>query len=370
MKSVILITMISLLIAPSLATKLDYQFASFADYHRAYNKEYKDLEEHEMREKIFYANLEKIRKINADPRNTWKAGINHMTDRTEEELATLRGYNRDLSFTTKKFTFNAENFSHERKFPESKDWVKEGKVSPVKDQKSCGSCWAFSVVGVLESHALIHANTSVTLAEQQLVDCVQNPHHCGGTGGCAGATQELGFDYVSQHGLTLGNNYPYHAKDGQCKEKQVEPALKIDSFVKLPENDYNALNEALIEQGPIAISVDASLFYLYDSGIFNGEEGKCGSTINHAVTLVGYGKESGQNGQSYYTIKNSWGSSWGEAGYIRFPREESAKDVKCEIDYHPEDGSGCTGGPSQIVVCGFCGMYSDSSYPVGVKVTQ
>ena len=368
MKSVILITMISLLIAPSLATKLDYQFATFADYHRAYNKEYKDLAEHEMREKIFYTNLEKIRKINADPRNTWRAGINHMTDRTEEELAQLRGFNRDLSFTTKKFTFNAENFSRAQSFPKSKNWLKEGKVTPVKDQKSCGSCWTFSVVATLEAHALIHANSNVILAEQQLVDCVQNPHKCGGTGGCEGATQELGFDYTVQHGLTLGANYPYHAHDGQCKENEVEPALKIDSFVKLPENDYNALNEALIEHGPIAISVDASLWYLYESGIFNGEHGKCGSTINHAVTLVGYDSE--ENGQSYWIVKNSWGSRWGEDGYIRLPREEKANDVKCEIDYHPEDGSGCEGGPSQIVVCGFCGMYADSSYPVGVKVTQ
>jgi cathepsin L len=368
-KTIILIALLSLLVAPTLGTKLDYQFVTFADYHRAYNKDYKDLAEHEMRERIFYNTLERIRKININPKSTWTAGINELTDRTPEELDALRGYNRDLAANGKKFTFNAENFQNLYEFPEAKNWKAEGKVTPVKDQSLCGSCWAFSVGATLESHALIHAGKEVILSEQQLVDCVQNPQKCGGTGGCRGATQELGLDYVTKHGLTLSKNYKYIALDRKCKENKVQSAITIDSFTKLPENDYVSLNEALISKGPIAISVDATMWYLYHSGIFNGEDGKCGSTINHAVTLVGYEKCK-ETGQSYWIVKNSWGKSWGEEGFIRLPREENASDVKCEVDYHPDQGSGCEGGPTQIVVCGFCGMYTDSSYPEGVKVVE
>lgn len=114
--------------------------------------------------------------------------------------------------------------------------------------------------------------------------------------------------------------------------------------------------------GPVAISVAADAWETYSSGIFNG---KCGSTIDHAVTAVGYGVE---NGKNYWIVRNSWGTGWGEKGYIRVHREASAADVKCAVDYKPKDGDGCDGGPTQITVCGLCGILSDSSIPFGGKI--
>jgi len=141
----------------------------------------------------------------------------------------------------------------------------------------------------------------------------------------------------------------------------------IEDFVKLPENDYNALINAVNTQGPIAISVAASQWFSYDSGVYNDYAG-CGTEIDHAVVLVGYGVDP-QYGP-YWLVRNSWSENWGEEGYIRIAREASATDVKCDIDYNPSQGDGCSGGPSQITVCGYCGILSDSSYPTGGKVVQ
>ena len=115
----------------------------------------------------------------------------------------------------------------------------------------------------------------------------------------------------------------------------------------------------------MAVSVAADQWSFYESGIFDGD-GDCGYVINHAVTAVGYGTD--KNGNNYWIVRNSWGESWGENGYIRVAREKSAAEVKCGIDKDPSSGSGCEGGPSEIKVCGVCGILSDSSYPVGANI--
>jgi cathepsin L len=252
--------------------------------------------------------------------------------------------------------------------PAEVDWRKQGVVTKVKNQGSCGSCWAFSTTAVLESHIAIQERAAgrdyqlQQFSEQQLVDCTPNPHKCGGTGGCHGATQELGFDYVSKNGIVLEQDYTYNARENKCVDSSKTKVASIESFVKLPENDYNALMQAVANYGPIAVSVAADDWVFYSGGVFNGD---CGATINHAVTLVGYGID--EEGNNYWLVRNSWGEGWGEQGYIRVAREKSAHDVHCEIDYKPADGTGCEGGPSQITVCGKCGILSDSSYPVGGK---
>jgi len=204
------------------------------------------------------------------------------------------------------------------------------------------------------------------LSEQQLTSCTPNPNQCGGTGGCHGATQWLAFDYVKKHGISLTATWPYKAIDGKCdKTKETKKVATIDGYVRLPTNDYNALLTAVATKGPIAISVAANGWQFYDGGIFNGD---CGTEINHAVTLVGYGNDTKLG--SYWIVRNSWTAKWGEKGHIRLPKEKSAADVKCDIDKNPAAGNGCKGGPTEIEVCGICGMYSDSSYPTGVKVLK
>ncbi|MCP3684046.1 MAG: C1 family peptidase [bacterium] len=332
---------------------------TFTDYEAEFNKKYIDEQEHQIRKLIFQQNLERIREVNSDSTMTWKAGVNHLTDRTTPELNALTGLHRGLKFQIYKVSYERPSEEEIKELATSIDWREKGVVSDVRNQGGCGSCWAFSSVAVLESHVAIRTGKLIAMSEQQLVDCTPDPKHCGGTGGCEGATQELGFDYVHKiGGSTSRNDYKYTARDGRCKDSDYKKVATIEGYTKLATNDYNALTKSL-NSGPVSISVAADRWFMYESGIFNDK--KCGATINHAVVAVGYAP-------GYWIVRNSWGAGWGERGYIRVMREASSKDVQCAIDYHPEDGSGCDGGPSQIKVCGLCGILSDSSQPFGGKL--
>jgi len=281
------------------------------------------------------------------------------------EINALKGLNRPYRFQSQKANFSKPINIDINDLPKSVDWREKGVVSAVRNQGGCGSCWTFSVVAALESHIAIQTGKLLAMSEQQLVDCAPNPQHCGGTGGCQGATQELGFDYVHKVGGIIDRSlYKYTATDGTCKDTKNPKIATIEGFTQLPLNDYDSLMNAIALQGPVAISVAADEWSFYSSGIMKGD---CGSTIDHAVTLVGYGEEAGQG---YWLVRNSWGTGWGENGHIRVAREKSAKDVKCEIDYNPAAGGGCDGGPSQITVCGECGILSDSSIPFGGKLVK
>jgi cathepsin L len=337
---------------------------SFEQFKTGFAKKYNSEEEHKFRKLIFEENLKKINAINSNSKMTWKAGINHLTDRLPSELKPLLGYNRNVSF----FTYNA--VAHKpiardflQNLPDSVDWREKGVVNAPKDQASCGSCWAFSTASVLESHIAIQTGKLFSISEQQLVSCAPNPDQCGGTGGCEGSTQWLGFKYAQTAGITTEDSWPYTATDGKCDTKKIKQVATIDGYVRLATNDYNALMTAIATVGPIAISVAATEWQFYDSGVYNGD---CGAEINHAVVAVGYGTDAKLG--DYWLVRNSWSESWGEQGYMRIAREKSAAEVKCEIDYNPSAGSACKGGPDQVEVCGLCGILSDSSYPTGGKL--
>jgi len=194
-----------------------------------------------------------------------------------------------------------------------------------------------------------------------MVSCTPNPQHCGGTGGCAGATSELGYQYVVDKSISSEKDYPYRAQTGRCDETKPK-VVKASGFVKLPENNYTALVTAIATIGPMAVSVDAGPWMSYSSGVFSG----CGThvDINHAVQAVGYGTAAGKD---YWIVRNSWGAFWGESGYIRLLRHSDGDMSKwCNIDHNPADGTGCDGGPPQVTACGSCGIWYDTSYATGV----
>jgi cathepsin L len=288
--------------------------------------------------------------------STYKMGVNQFTDMTDSERKALLGYKR---MPAQRSNFQAPSSTVAP--PESVDWRTKGAVSPVKDQGGCGSCWAFATVETVESALQIATGKLLTLSPQNVVSCTPNPDHCGGTGGCNGATAELGFQYIADKGVSDEATWPYRQVTGTCTEKAK--VAKVKGFVKLAENEQDPLVNAVATVGPIAISVAADAWFSYRSGIFDG----CGvnADIDHAVQLVGYGTEKGTD---YWIVRNSWGASWGEKGYIRIKKFGSSKD-HCGIDKTPADGSGCTGGPSQVTVCGMCGILYDSSYPVGANFT-
>jgi len=253
--------------------------------------------------------------------------------------------------------------------PTSVDWRTKGVMSPVKNQGGCGSCWAFAATETIESHVAIAAGKgpAPVLAPQNFVSCVLNPDKCGGTGGCEGATAELAFGYViNGTGLAAEADYPYKGADTKCNTK-VKKTAKITGFVKLPENDYLSLLTAVATIGPISISVDASVWSSYGEGVYTGCP-TSGIDIDHAVQLVGYGTDA-TSGLDYWLVRNSWGASWGEAGYVRIARHSDGDKTKwCQVDSTPGDGSGCAGGPTTVTVCGSCGIWYDTCYPTGATL--
>jgi len=158
--------------------------------------------------------------------------------------------------------------------------------------------------------------------------------------------------------------YPYQSYQGnnfnQCgfNASLTPPQTPdLEKIALLNPNEYEPLVQAVANIGPISISVDASTWSEYESGIFNG----CNQTtpdINHAVQLVGYGYE---HNDEYWLVRNSWAPSWGEDGYIKLYKSSK---VVCGVDVTPLDGSGCINGPANVTVCGTCGILYEPAYPV------
>lgn len=178
-------------------------------------------------------------------------------------------------------------------------------------------CRAFCSTETLESHVAINTGLLYDLSPQQVAFCTPNPDQCGGTGGCMGATSELAFDYVASVGITEEYQVGYTAYYGQesaCGMNNATVAVAgIDGYVVLPTNDYTAMMNAVAQVGPVAIAVDAG-WSGYESGIYNGCNQE-NPDINHGVVLVGYGEE---DGQKYWTIRNSWSPSWGKTMAVVF----------------------------------------------------
>jgi cathepsin L len=254
--------------------------------------------------------------------------------------------------------------------PSHVDWRMLGVVTPVKDQGQCGSCWSFATAETVESHfALAVGGDLDTFSEQQVLDCTSNPQDCGGSGGCSGGIAQLGFEGImAKGGLASEWTYPYQSYWGenfQCRQNNTRTpgVAKITGYVNIKTNDYLSLLEAVATKGPIAISVDASVWHDYETGVFTG----CNVTtpiIDHAVQLVGYGTDAKYG--DYWLVRNSWSpTAWGEEGYIRLPR---SANPTCGVDTDPSQGDGCNGGPSEVKVCGACAILYDNCYPTVVKV--
>jgi cathepsin L len=352
----------------------DYAF-TFEEYVAEFGKAYGD-DELPARRAAFDASLAAIRAHNeAEPKPTWLMGLSAHSDKSVAEWASLKGLHRGrfhkqvsenpmgkVSSYSPSFAI-LEQPKYTTSPPASLDWRDtDGIVTPVKDQGGCGSCWAFSATETIESAVGLATKGDYLplLSPQQLVSCAPNPDDCGGTGGCEGSTQPLAFTYVAEKGMELNSDYPYKGRDGTCTDSSSAPVVGITGQVDLPTNNYTALLSAIASAGPIAISVDAS-WGGYESGIYEPKASGISTTIDHAVQLVGYGTE---NGKDYWLVRNSWGTSWGEKGYIRLRRYGEGKEP-CGTDTRPADGFGCKGGPSSITVCGTSGMLSGSSYVTG-----
>lgn len=346
----------------------------FHDYIKEFGHKWeKGSPEFLKRQIIFTEELARVRAHNAK-KLSWKEGVNFMSAMTLEEKKAYMGFHKGAHHhhkpkNLKPFDLHLKSL---KDLPEEIDWREKEVVSPVKDQGQCGSCWAFASTATIESHVALNSGLLFDLSPQQIASCAPNPDQCGGTGGCYGATAEIAFDYIAgSAGMVQEFQMPYYSYFGDAHDCNVPSGAKatVDGYVKLPENNYTALMNAVATVGPMAISVDATGWGAYESGVYQIWNQNA-PVINHAVVLVGYGVANDgyeiDGEQKYWTIRNSWSPSWGEEGYIRLARSDDDED-NCGMDTEPQTGTACAGETDPVKVCGTAGVLYDSSYPTGAK---
>ena len=407
-------------------------YLSFAEYVQKYDKHWPE-EEFERRRSIFNKNLQRIQDHNMnrspgqhvlgtdqftdmEPHEVWKG---YDKSRKYEQGNPLASFTRDtVHEPTRLMGILEERLGVSLRdpiesLPSSVDWREQGVVTPVKSQGQCGSCWAFASTAVLESHLSIQTGKLTELSVQELVSCAPNTRNCGGTGGCGGSTSELAFEHVQRYGMVSEWQFGYQSyhpdgpvncslsPTGRFEKQEMQQTtaqyssshlrktlegvgkntsgyykgavMGIGGWVALPSNDYLAVMNAVAKLGPLAVSVACHPWLGYSSGVFVGANFSEGieqaTDVNHLVVLEGYGTDP-VTLQDYWLVRNSWGTNWGENGYIRLDRSSVPQ---CGLDVTPADGVACTNDPNgqavvppNATICGNSGILYDVTIPTHV----
>merc|ERR1712070_1334575 len=291
--------------------------ANWENFKAKYGKVYNGVD-HENEHKQVYSRNMRWAAENSNEETTF--GENQFSDLTQEQYRVAAG----LGYKPNSMSSLPHLGVHEHdgsELADSVDWTTKGAVGPVKDQGQCGSCWAFSTTGGLEGAWQISTGSLKSMSEQQFVDCAKSAG-----AGCQGGDMGAAFQWSESQNVATESSYPYTARDGSCKSSFTTaiPSGGVTGYKSVGQST-NSLKSAL-QTGPVSVAIEADqmAFQLYSGGVLSSG---CGTNLDHGVLAVGYGS-------GYFKVKNSWGSSWGESGYLQI------------------SDSGNT-----------CGIHSDASYP-------
>jgi len=288
-----------LALALSLATGTLYD--DFQEFKRTYNRNYANPEEEAKRFLYFQVNMKEAQRL-AEANPLASFGMTKFSDWSEEEVTNL--LNAKVPDTTKYVVEGPVGEPYANPI----DWRNTpGVVTSVKDQGQCGTCWSFAAIGTVEGAWAVSGHIKVppvSLSEQELLDCA-------GTVSDAGP---YGINFIIQNGgINSFDGYPYSGNcGGACNatRKEIKVAT-VKSAKCLPNGGPESDILTWLAKSPMAISLAGSTLVSYRSGILTACSDR---DLNHSVTLVGYGTQSGTD---YWILKNSWGQNWGESGYFK-----------------------------------------------------
>lgn len=277
---------------------------AFNQFVRKYDRKYLSMSERDYRLRVFHDNLQYIAEHNQKGLG-YTLGVNKFADLTFEEFD--KAYLRQGPTPNTPFdgplTF---------KMIGEKNWLKEGKVTPVKDQGKCGDCYAFGALSSFESALAIKHNKHIIVSEKEIIDCSEKY----GNDGCKGGHMDQTFKYIIHKSISTIEDYPYKPVVEKCSADRAKTRYTMKHFSHISPTNMDGLLKAVDKQ-PVSICFDCRRdFHLYERGVYKGEP-DCGTKRNHCLLIFGYGTDPDTKEEFTY-MKNSWGNDWGEAGYVRF----------------------------------------------------
>jgi len=283
--------------------------AKFMEHIVTFGKEYKSVEEYEMRRDLF-EQWDQFIELHNQTNASFTLGHNQFSTMTEDEKANTRGL-----IMPELLTVGNQVELDESKNDQYIDWRDQGAVNPIQDQGQCGSCWAFSTMASFEGEVAIKTGKLWKFAEQELVDCDKFSM------GCNGGSMATAFTWLKSHYGIEESVYPYKAADGTCAyDSDAKTDVETTGYTSVKSRSLSQLTAA-VQQGVVSVAIQANrpVFQAYNGGIFDSDS--CGTNLDHGVALVGFGNEGGQD---YFILRNSWNTTWGEQGYMRIAAQDGA----------------------------------------------